>query len=267
MATPAAGHDARLAIAPARGQRHARLRLSPRDRHDAGARRGHERYPRGALLHRRTGLPGDHRDRDRGRLSQTTRSPARGRSRRPRDPQPRAPRPRASMARSGPRPTASSRAATRCILPSHYVRRTVATLRRTGAATVGGLQRPLGRGFFQRAVALAMTTRLGSRDTRFQTACGTSMLSTQVRDRTPLGMPQDSRIAGHRPAGLRNPNVSGHYGPWLRDCPQCDGGSWWCGPRSERIGASANSDFHIRGVSSMARLAGCTLIRWSTSTR
>ena len=62
-------------------------------------------------------------------------------------------------------------------------------------------------------------------------------------------------------------SVSGHYGPWLRDCPQCDGGSWWCGPRSERIGASANSDFHIRGVSSMARLAGCTLIRWSTSTR
>ena len=61
--------------------------------------------------------------------------------------------------------------------------------------------------------------------------------------------------------------VSGHYGPWLRDRDQCDGGSWCCGPRSERMGALANSDFHIRGVSSMARLAGCTLIRWSTSTR
>ena len=52
------------------------------------------------------------------------------------------------------------------------------------------------------------------------------------------------------------PEVSGHSEPWLRGCVQCDGGSWWCAPRSERIGASANSDFHIRGVSSMARLAG-----------
>ena len=62
-------------------------------------------------------------------------------------------------------------------------------------------------------------------------------------------------------------SVSGHYGPWLRGRAQCDGGSWWCGPRSDRRGASANSDFHMRGVSSVARLAGCTLIRWSTSTR
>ena len=61
--------------------------------------------------------------------------------------------------------------------------------------------------------------------------------------------------------------VSGHSEPWLRDPAQCGGGSWWCGPRSERRGSSANSDFHIRGVSSMARLAGCTLMRWSTSTR
>ena len=61
--------------------------------------------------------------------------------------------------------------------------------------------------------------------------------------------------------------VSGHSGPWLRARAQCGGGSWWLAPRSERIGASANSDFHIRGVSSMARLAGCTLMRWSTSTR
>ena len=61
--------------------------------------------------------------------------------------------------------------------------------------------------------------------------------------------------------------VSGHSEPWLRDGDQCDGGSWWWGPRSERMGTSANSDFHIRGVSSMARLAGCALMRWSTSTR
>ena len=56
-------------------------------------------------------------------------------------------------------------------------------------------------------------------------------------------------------------NVSGQNGPWLQNGDQCDGGSWWFGPRSERKGASANSDFHIRGVSSMARLAGCTLMR------
>ena len=55
--------------------------------------------------------------------------------------------------------------------------------------------------------------------------------------------------------------VSGQNGPWLQNGAQCDGGSWWFGPRSERKGASANSDFHIRGVSSMARLAGCTLMR------
>ena len=61
--------------------------------------------------------------------------------------------------------------------------------------------------------------------------------------------------------------VSGHYEPWLRDRTQCGGGSWLCGPRSERRGSSANSDFHIRGVSSMARLAGCMLMRWSTSIR
>ena len=57
--------------------------------------------------------------------------------------------------------------------------------------------------------------------------------------------PLDARIA-----------VSGHCEPWLRESAQCDGGSWWCAPRSERIGASANRDFPIRGVSSMARLAG-----------
>ena len=63
---------------------------------------------------------------------------------------------------------------------------------------------------------------------------------------------------------LRTYHVSAQSGPWLRDRDQCDGGLWLCGARSERKGASANSDFHIRGGSSMARLAGCTLMRWST---
>ena len=60
------------------------------------------------------------------------------------------------------------------------------------------------------------------------------------------------RLCGARPSKLdpykayirrlleHHPDVSGHYGPWLRGRSQCDGGSWWCGPRSERIGASAN---------------------------
>ena len=85
----------------------------------------------------------------------------------------------------------------------------------------------------------------------------------RVRARHPLRRRSDARgIDGRRMA-----KVSGHYEPWLRDPAQCGGGSWWCGPRSDRRGSSANSDFHIRGVSSMARLAGCTLMRWSTSTR
>ena len=61
--------------------------------------------------------------------------------------------------------------------------------------------------------------------------------------------------------------VSGHSEPWLWDRAQCGGGSWWWGSRSERMGTSASRDFHLRGVSSMARLAGCALMRWSTSTR
>ena len=78
----------------------------------------------------------------------------------------------------------------------------------------------------------------------------------------------DGKVAQHyRDVVERTRNVSGQYRPWLRDGDQCDGGSWWWGPRSERMGTSANSDFHIRGVSSMARLAGCALMRWSTSTR
>ena len=56
----------------------------------------------------------------------------------------------------------------RCVLPPDYVRAAVATLERTGAANVGGLQRPVGTGAFTRAVALAMTTRLGAGDARYR---------------------------------------------------------------------------------------------------
>ena len=53
-------------------------------------------------------------------------------------------------------------------LPPGYLRRAVATLRRTGAANVGGRLRPVGRTFFERAVGLAMTTRLGAGGARYR---------------------------------------------------------------------------------------------------
>lgn len=49
-------------------------------------------------------------------------------------------------------------------LPSDYVRRAVATLERTGAANVGGRMQPVGETRFERAVALAMSSRLGAGD-------------------------------------------------------------------------------------------------------
>ena len=48
------------------------------------------------------------------------------------------------------------------VLPPGYLRRAVETLSRTGAANVGGRQHPVGSTFFERAVALAMTTWLGA---------------------------------------------------------------------------------------------------------
>ena len=54
------------------------------------------------------------------------------------------------------------------VLPPGYVTRAVATLRRTGAANVGGRQVPVGRTRFQRAVARAMTSPLGSGDSRYK---------------------------------------------------------------------------------------------------
>ena len=47
-----------------------------------------------------------------------------------------------------------------------YVRRAIETLERTGAANVGGRQLPIGRTWFERAAALAMSTPLGAGDAR-----------------------------------------------------------------------------------------------------
>ena len=54
------------------------------------------------------------------------------------------------------------------VLPPGYVRRAVSTLQRTGAANVGGRQRPVGTTFFGRAVAMAMTTPLGAGGARYR---------------------------------------------------------------------------------------------------
>lgn len=52
------------------------------------------------------------------------------------------------------------------VLPTGYVRRAVDTLERTGAANVGGRKQPVGTTFFERAVAMAMATFLGTGGTR-----------------------------------------------------------------------------------------------------
>ena len=53
--------------------------------------------------------------------------------------------------------------------PPGYLRRAVETLQGTGAANVGGRQRPVGTTFFERLVAIAMRTLLGSGGARYRT--------------------------------------------------------------------------------------------------
>ncbi len=52
------------------------------------------------------------------------------------------------------------------MLPPQYVSHAVQTLERTGAANVGGRQQAVGTTFFERTVAMAMTTPLGVGDAR-----------------------------------------------------------------------------------------------------
>lgn len=53
-------------------------------------------------------------------------------------------------------------------LPPNYVRQAVATMRRTGAANVGGRQVPKGTSWFSCALALAQTTWLGTGGARYR---------------------------------------------------------------------------------------------------
>lgn len=53
-------------------------------------------------------------------------------------------------------------------LSPNYIRRAVETLRRTGAANVGGQQRAIGLSFFERAVGIAQTIPLGTGNARYR---------------------------------------------------------------------------------------------------
>ena len=52
-------------------------------------------------------------------------------------------------------------------LSPDYILNAVTTLRSTGAANVGGIQRPIGRSIFERAVARAMTSKFGTGGSKF----------------------------------------------------------------------------------------------------
>ena len=54
------------------------------------------------------------------------------------------------------------------VFPQGYLRRAVSTLLRTGAANVGGRQKPVATTLFGRAVAIAMTTPLGAGGARYR---------------------------------------------------------------------------------------------------
>lgn len=54
------------------------------------------------------------------------------------------------------------------VLPDGYVRRAVEVIEATGADNVGGMQVPVGRTPMKRAIAIAMSSRLGAGDARYR---------------------------------------------------------------------------------------------------
>ncbi|MDW3217936.1 MAG: glycosyltransferase family 2 protein [Acidimicrobiales bacterium] len=54
------------------------------------------------------------------------------------------------------------------VLPPRYLQRAVATLQRTGAANVGGIQRPVGDDGLQRVIAVGMCSPFGAGPARFR---------------------------------------------------------------------------------------------------
>lgn len=78
--------------------------------------------------------------------------------------------------------TASGDVVLRCdahtTLGPGYAKRAVETLRRTNAGNVGGWQKAVGTTFFERAVALGMSTRLGVGGSRYRLGKGESAVDT-----------------------------------------------------------------------------------------
>ena len=106
-------------------------------------------------------------------------------------------------------------------LPPGYLRRTTATLARTGAANVGGRQQPVGSSFFTRAVAVAQTTLIGTGNARY-----------------PQG-------------GVEGPTDTVYLGAFRRDAVEAVGGfddalqcnqdydlNWRCGSGAKRSGST-----------------------------
>ncbi len=55
------------------------------------------------------------------------------------------------------------------VLPPDYVARAVATMQRTGAVNVGGMQIPKGETYWERSIAAAMSSPIGAGDARYRT--------------------------------------------------------------------------------------------------
>lgn len=63
-------------------------------------------------------------------------------------------------------------------LPADYVERAVATLERTGAANVGGVQRPVGQGELSRVIATALSSPFGGGPAAFRRGSGEGPVDT-----------------------------------------------------------------------------------------
>ena len=101
---------------------------------------------------------------------------------------------------------ASGEVVARCdahaVLPPGYLRRAVETLSRTGAANVGGRQHPAGHTLLERAVGLAVSTRIGAGDARYRLGGPEGPVDTVY-----LGVfrrPALDEVGGFDPAMARN---------------------------------------------------------------
>jgi glycosyltransferase involved in cell wall biosynthesis len=104
-------------------------------------------------------------------------------------------------------------------LPSHYISHAVETLEATGAANVGAIQRPVGTSVVQRAIAAAMTHRLGSGGVAYRRAqrpqpADTGFLGVFDIERLRRVEGWDERFLRNEDAEL-NLRLAAHGGVWL----------------------------------------------------